>query len=112
MKVHHKEFLQSLVKLYLRTPDCVVYLLAGCLPALAQLHLSQFSLLAMLAQDQNNILTQQAITVLTSTSSVKSWFTNLQATCIVYSLPSALSLLTSNNGQEEGSPILGGQVVC
>ena len=101
LTTHHKEFIQSLVKLYQRTPDCVVYLLAGCLPALAQLHLAQFSLLAMLAQDQENIITRHAISVLTSTTTVKSWFTNLQATCTTYSLPSALTLLTSNLSKEQ-----------
>ena len=101
LHIHHKEFIQSLVKLYQKTPDCVVYLLAGCLPAQAQLHLAQFSLLAMLAQDQENILTRHAITVLTSSTTVKSWFTNLQATCTMYSLPSALLLITSNLSKEQ-----------
>ena len=38
------------------------------LPAVGQLHLAQFSLLAMLAEDRENILTKHAITVLSSTS--------------------------------------------
>ena len=79
----------------------MVYLLAGWLPALAQLHLAKFSLLDMLPQDQENILTKHAIIILTSTTIVKSWFTDLQATCKMYSLPSALSLLTSKCSKEQ-----------
>ena len=79
----------------------MVYLLAGWLPALAQLHLAKFSLLDMLAQDQENILTKHAIIILTSTTIVKSWFTDLQATCNMYSLPSALSLFTSECSKEQ-----------
>ena len=57
LKIHYKEFIQSLMKLYKKTPDCVVFLLAGSLPAGGQLHLAQFSLLAMLTEDRENILT-------------------------------------------------------
>ena len=101
LKIHYKEFIQSLMKLYKRTPDCVVFLLAGSLPAVGQLHLAQFSLLTMLAQDSDNILTKHAITVLSSSSPIRSWFTNLQEICTLYSLPTVLTLLTSKLTKEQ-----------
>jgi hypothetical protein len=111
LKIHYKEFIQSLMKLYKKTPDCVVFLLAGSLPAVGQLHLAQFSLLAMLAEDRENILTKHAITVLSSTSSIKSWFSTLQDTCSFYSLPSALTLLTSNLPKEQIKTLVKKKVV-
>ena len=47
---HHKVTLERLLRLYPCTPAPVVYLLAGCPPARATLHLRQLSLLGMVAR--------------------------------------------------------------
>ena len=56
LNTHYKTKLQKLMKLYDKTPDCVVFLLAGSLPAEALLHLAQFSLLSMISRLESNIL--------------------------------------------------------
>ena len=51
---HYKTTLQNLLKLHDRTPDPVVFFLAGSLPAVAILHLKQLSLFSMITRLPEN----------------------------------------------------------
>ena len=50
------------VELHKATPACVVWFLAGCLPAQAVLHLRQFTIFGMLCRlhEANNVLASHA----------------------------------------------------
>ena len=93
---HYKKYLESLQKLYPSTPNTVVLFLGGSLPATALLHLSQFSLLGMISRLDNNILHRLGVSILSSPSPPPhSWFTQVDQLCQQYSLPPAVTLLTS-----------------
>ena len=61
---HYKNTLRRLMKLHERTPDSVVYFLAGSLPASAFLHLRQLSRFMMICHLKDNILNTLAIKML------------------------------------------------
>ena len=72
---HYKNTLQNLLKIHDRTPDPLVYFLAGSLPAAATLHLKQLSLLSMISRLPDNILNKIGRHVLTvADDRTKSWF--------------------------------------
>ena len=89
---HYKVHIQRLLRLHQATPAAVVFLLAGCLPLPAQLHLRMFSLFGQLSRLKNgdNILAAHAASILSSSSS-KSWFWRLRGLCLQYGLPPHLS---------------------
>ena len=88
---YYKVYIQRLLKLHQATPAPVVFLLAGCLPLPAQLHLRMFSLYGQLCRLKggDNILTNQARNVYSSSSSPssKSWFWRLRKLALQYDLP-------------------------
>ena len=84
------------MKLHERTPDPVVYFIAGCLPAEALLHLRQFSLFSMVIRLPNNIHHKMARYILTTSSdSSQSWFIQVKKLLLQYNLPHPLRLLDS-----------------
>lgn len=92
---HFKGILKSLMKLPDKSPDPVIYFLAGTVPIKAHIHRRQLSLFGMITRLPTNILHATASTILTSDPDTsKSWFvTNIRRLCIQYSLPSPLQLL-------------------
>ena len=80
---HYKKKLQSLMKLYDKTPESVIYFLSGSLPASATLHIRQLTLFSMIARLPNNILHQIAKYLLTTSKDLsKSWFTHILSNCL------------------------------
>ena len=72
---HHRMTLCRIQKLSRTTPDCVVFFLAGSLPATALLHLRQLGLLGMVARmEANSPLQQVGRQALLSNGRSKSWF--------------------------------------
>ena len=91
---HCKKIYQNIQKLHPKTPDCVIYFLAGCLPASAEIHLRQLSLFGMvtrLAQDPLNIHARNILTEARKSS--KSWFCQIREICLQYNLPHPLELI-------------------
>ena len=83
-------------KLHPRTPDPVVYFLAGSLPARALLHLRQLSIFSMITRIPSNILNRVARhTLTTARDSSKSWFIQIRDLCLQYQLPHPLVMLDS-----------------
>ena len=62
---HGKKNYQNLQKLHDKTPDSVVYFLAGCLPASAEIHRRQLSLFGMITRLTSDPLNIHAKNVLT-----------------------------------------------
>ena len=94
----YKVHVQRLLRLHQATPAPVVFLLAGCLPLPAQLHLRMFSLFGQLCRLRygDNILAKQAANIFSaSNSSSKSWFWKLRNICIQYGLPHPSNWLTT-----------------
>ena len=97
---NHKVAVERVLRLYPRTPAAFVYLLAGCLPASATLHLKQLSLLGMVArQGPSAILHRYATFILSnppstgrSAASVP-WFIQIRHLCMKYDLPDPLQVL-------------------
>ena len=94
---HYTDTLSRLLKLHDRTPRSVVHFLAGSLPASALLHIRQLGLFAMLCRlPCENALRKYANEMFESGPlSKKAWFAQIQALCVMYSLPQPLVLLTS-----------------
>ena len=92
----YRNFLQRLTKLHERTPDCVVYFLAGSLPGTALLHLRQLSLFLMICHLKADPLhTIAHNTLVEAKPAAHSWFQNIRDICIQYCLPHPLDLLSS-----------------
>ena len=93
---HVKLTPQRLQKLRDMTPTCVVMFLGGQLPGEALLHQKIFSLFGMILRLENSFIFRIAMYQLTlGTPAVGSWFWRLKELCLVYHLPSPLSLLQS-----------------
>ena len=92
-----KFYLQNLQKLYDKTPPCVTYFLAGHLPGEAVLHLKQLSTFGMVSRLQDSVVHQMATHILTSSklSPASSWFMQIRELCLMYFLPTPITLLTS-----------------
>ena len=87
---HYKVHLERLLKLHQATPAPVVFILAGCLPLQAQLHLKMLSILGQLSRLRagDNILAVLASNFYSSaTSNPKSWFGSVRKLCLQYRLP-------------------------
>ena len=92
----YKNTLQRLMKLHERTPDSVVYFLAGSLPGSAHLHLRQLSLFSMVCNLRDDPLHVMAVrTIIEAKPGARSWFQDIQDLCIQYNLPHPLTLLQS-----------------
>ena len=91
---HVKETTENLLKLHSKTPEPVVFFLAGRLPGEAILHLRQLTLFGMICHLPGNILNNIANQLLTySSQSNKNWFANIRDICFKYNLPHPLLLL-------------------
>ena len=100
--LHVKETTQNLLKLYSRTPEPVVFFLAGRLPGEATLHLKQLTLFGMICRLPGNILHEIAVQLLTtSKQSNKSWFAEIRSLCYTYNLPHPLLLLQQPPSKEQ-----------
>ena len=94
ISAHYKNTLQRIMKLHDRTPDPVIYFLAGSLPCTALLHLRQLSLFGMICRLKENILISLAMKVLVEAKpSANSWFQQIREVCILYNLPHPILLL-------------------
>ena len=92
----YKNTLQRLMKLHDRTPDCVVFLLAGSLPATALLHLRQLSLLIMISHLEGNTLKSVLTKILIEAKpAANSWIQQVRNICLQYQLPHPLQLFSS-----------------
>ena len=99
---HYKDVLEALQKLHTRTPEPVVFFLAGSLPFRGYLHLRQLTIFSMICRLQNNILHKIAQYVLTRLpDSAKSWFIQIKKLCFQYSLPHPLQLLAQPPEKQE-----------
>ena len=92
------------MKLFGRTPDSEVYLMAGSLPGTALLHLCQLSLFGMICHLEGNIMKTLAKSILVDAKpSAKSWFQEIRDTCIQYGLCHPISLLENPIKKESRS---------
>ena len=72
---HYRHTIQNLQRLHQKTPCCIVFFLAGCLPGEAQLHLKQLSLFSMICHLPDDPVHHHAKFVLsTLPPSSASWF--------------------------------------
>ena len=109
---HYKDTLQNIQKLHKKTPRSVVFFLAGCLPALAILHMRQLSIFGMVTKLRENPLNLHARNILTSwKSSSKSWVFQIRDICMQYSLPHPLQLLDNPLGKESLKKLVKSHVV-
>ena len=91
---HMKIVIQRLQKLQDRTPQCVVMFLGGHLPGRALLHLKVLSVFGMVTRIPGSFINIIAkFQLLTATPSSGSWFLQVRKLCLLYGLPSPLSLL-------------------
>ena len=91
-----KVTLQNLQRLMDKTPECVVYFLAGSLPGVALLHLRQLNSFGMITRLSNSPLLAHAKHILTSAKqSASSWFQQIRGLCLQYQLPHPLDLIAS-----------------
>ena len=99
--LHVKETTEKLLKLHPKTPEPVVFFLAGRLPGEALLHLKQLTLFGMICHLPGNILHTIAYQLLTSSSqSSKNWFSEIRNHCFKYNLPHPLLLLKEPPSKE------------
>ena len=93
---HHKNTIQNLLKLHKNTPECFTLFMAGSPGATASLHMKQLGLFGMISRLPDNILFSIAQNKLYSDQDdSSSWFIEIRHLCTKYSLPSALSFLSS-----------------
>ena len=104
---HIKETIQNLLKLYARTPEPVVFFLAGQLPGEALLHIKQLTLFGMIWRLPGNILHNIAEQILTSSSqSDKNWFAQIRSLCYIYNSPHPLLLLRDPPTKAKFKPLI------
>ena len=93
---HYKVSLERIQRHYQATPRCVVFFMAGSLPAQALLHMRQLSLLGLIARlGSCNILFQHGWSTLLSDDSSFSWFHQIRLLSQQYSLPDPLYTLAN-----------------
>ena len=91
---HVKETTERLLKLHPKTPEPVVFFLAGRLPGEALLHIKQLTLFGMICRLPGNILNNIAHHLLTYSSQGKRhWFAAIRTLCHKYNLPHPMKLL-------------------
>ena len=92
---HYQHTVQNLQKLYDKTPRSLILLMAGSLPGEAILHLRQLTLFSMICHLPSDPLNLHGRNILVSApSSAKSWFQQILALCLKYSLDHPHHLLT------------------
>ena len=93
---HVKQTVEGLLKLHPKTPEPVVFLLSGTMPAEATLHLKQLTLFGMICRLPDNILNKIAYeALLISDDKDKSWFGQIRSLCFKYALPHPLKQITT-----------------
>ena len=95
---HYKVHVQRLLRLHQATPAPVVFLLAGCLPLPAQLHIRMFSLFGQLCRLRggDNVLAVRARSIFSGASAnTRSGFWRIRQLCLQYCLPHPLDWLDS-----------------
>ena len=97
---HFRVTLCRLQKLPQNTPDCVVFFLAGSLPAAAILDLRMLSLLGMICRLGPSSAIQQLGRHMLLSKNKKSWFTKLKLICEQYLLPDPLQLFENPPSKE------------
>ena len=91
---HFRKTLRLLMKLPEKSPDIVLYYLAGTLPFEGHLHIKQLGLFSMISRLPNSNLHRLAKNILaTHPDSSKSFFVIVRKLCQKYCLQSPLSLL-------------------
>ena len=91
---HVKNILQGLLKLYPKTPEPVIFLVAGTLPGEAILHQKQLTLFDAITRLPNNVLhTVAKETLISAGDNDTSWFSQIRKLCYQYNLPHPLALL-------------------
>ena len=91
---HYQHTIQNIQRLHQKTPRCITFFLAGCLPGEALLHMRQLSLFSMICHLPEDPLHHHAKYVLsTLPPSCLSWFHQVRNLCLQYSLPHPLVLL-------------------
>ena len=104
---HVKETTERLLRLHPKTPEPVVFFLAGRLPGEALLDLKQLTLFGMICRLPGNILNKIAHQLLTySSQSSKHWFATIRTLCFKYNLPHPLQLLREPPSKENFKKIL------
>ena len=86
---HYKVHLERLLKLHQATPAPVVFMLAGCLPLQAQLHLKIFTIFGQLCRlraGDNPLAVLAGNMFSSSNSNPKSWFGVVRKLCLQYGL--------------------------
>ena len=79
---HVKETTENLLKLHPKSPEPVVFFLAGRLPGKALLHLKQLTLFGMICHLPGNILHNIGMSLLTKASqNDRNWFANIRDIC-------------------------------
>ena len=82
---HVKVTTENLLKLHPKTPEPVVFFLAGKLPGEALLHLKQLTLFGLICQLRGNILKNLAVKLLTNEKQTsKNWFAEIRSHCFTY----------------------------
>ena len=93
---YYQKTIMNLQRLHDKTPRCFVFLLAGCLPGEAILHIKQLTLIMMICHLPDDPLNTHARHVLLySKSSANSWFQGIHSLCLLYGLSHPLQLLDS-----------------
>ena len=91
---HFKQTLRTLLKLPDKTPEPVIYFLAGTVPIKAHVHRRQLTIFGMISRLPDNILYKLASRILcTELDNSKSWFVRIRLLCAQYSLPTPLEIL-------------------
>ena len=91
---HVKVTTEKLLKLHPKTPEPVVFFLAGRLPGEALLHLKQLTLFGMICRLPGNILHNIAMQLLMiAKQSDRNWFAEIRNLCYKYNLPHPLLML-------------------
>ena len=109
----HRQTLNSILRLYPKTPRAVIYFLAGTLPGSALLHLRQLSLFGMISRMSDNILRQHAFNLFQSKTIAKSsWFDQIRRWCLMYELPHPLDFLLHPPSKQDFRTLVKKKVVC
>ena len=107
ISAHVKQTLEGLLKLHPKTPEPVVFLISGTMPAEATLHMKQLTLFGMICRIPENILHRIAKEALIhSDNKDKSWFGQIRSLCYMYGLPNPLSLLNAPPPKDHFKKIL------
>ena len=102
LSLHVKQTIEGLLKLHQKTPDPVVFLISGTMPAEATLHLKQLTLFGMICRLPANIFHKIALEAfLVCTDNDKSWFSQIRSHCFKYGLLHPLKLLDNPPPKEQ-----------